>query len=644
MPTIDELIKQEFNPFDSSTSKTGNFWSDQVESFSVVNSIHKEAIDTIGKCLSQIKRDRKIRTLVLQGDAGSGKSYLLRRVKNELKTEGFFVYVDPWISQNSIWRHTLRCIIESLTCIPEGEQDSQLLLWLKDLVNQPNHRIPERKFLSNMKAAHPNVQWNPTVFFRMLYNLTQPNLYTIACEWLKGDDLDEDSLKKLNTRTVIDSEEKAQGIIKNFGIVASSTKPIIICFDQLEAVGSQNPDGTVDLRPLFHINSILKNQNSNNLLILISIVTNIWQDWKQYKLNQSELDRIDLNISLEKINLEQVKALWASRLYPLHQRASDKPSSSIYPLTEEDLHRKFPNGETQPRTALNVAEKLIRGGEIDPVAALKIAWQDKYNEIQKQVNKIRDYSSEKLTNMLKLALECKQQQEIKTSIFKSKTKFNSHSIGCYLNQGKIGIQEKIGIIWNEEPNSRTFSALMKAINNLNDHSEFTKLYLLRQEEIGKSNTKGSKLFQKLFNNSNSNNERIEPTLESVITLATYRDFYTAAKSKELTIGDESPDVSRLEELTRDSGVLDQCELLQKLLNGKSPPPPPPDGELEKYLLDIVKTSLFIGREALTEKTRSAKQVSQEEVDRAIKNLTEQKEIKIINPQAPPEEQSICLPK
>ena len=637
MPTIDELIQREFNPFDSSTLKTGNFWSDQIESFSVVNSIHKEAIETIDQYLIQIQRDRKIRTIVLQGDSGSGKSYLLRRLKNELKPEGFFVYVDPWLSQDSIWRHTLRCIIESLTCIPEGEQDSQLLLWLKDLVNQPNNPISERKFISNMKAAHPNVQWNPTVFFRMLYNLTQPNLYTITCEWLKGDDLDKDSLKKLNTRMVIDTEEKAQGIIKNFGIVASSTKPIIICFDQLEAVGSQNLDGTVDLRPLFQINSILKNQNSSNLLLLISVVTNIWQDWKQHKLHQSDLDRIDFTISLEKINLEQVKALWSSRLYPLHQRASDQPSSSIYPLTEEDLNRKFPNGETQPRTALKIAEKLIRGGIVDPVAAFKIAWLDKYNEIQKQVSKVRDYSSEKLTNMLKLALECKQQQQIETSIFASRTRFNPHSISYYLNQ------EKIGIIWNEEPNSRTFYALMRAINNLNDRSEFTKLHLLRKEKIGKSNTQGYQLFQKLLKD--SQHEHIQPTLESVITLATYRDFYTSAKSKELTIGDEFPDVNRLEELTRESGVLTKCGLLQKLSNDTPPLPPPPKEELEDYLLDIVKTSLFIGRTALTEKTRSQfnKEVSQEAIDRAIKTLIDEQQIRIVNPQAKLEEQSVCLP-
>ena len=634
MPTIDELIQQEFNPFDSSTLKTGNFWSDKAEPFPVVNSIHKEAIDKIGKCLSEIRRDRKIRTVVLEGDPGSGKSYLLRRLKNELKHEVFFVYVDPWISRNSIWRHTLRCIIESLTCIPEGEQDSQLLLWLKYLVYKQYNRIPEKKFINNMKAAHPNVKWNPTLFFRMLYNLTQPNLYTITCEWLKGDELDEESLKKLNTKTVIDTEEKAQGIIKNLGVVASSTKPIIICFDQLEAVGSQNTDGTVDLRPLFHINSILKNQNSNNLLIMISAVTHIWQEWKHSQLHKSDLDRIDFTISLEKINLEQVKALWANRLYPLHQKASDQPSSSIYPLTEEDLERKFPNGETQPRTALKIAENLIRGGKTDPVAAFNIAWLDKYDEIKKQVNKIRDYSSEKLTNMLKLALECKQNQEIETNIFKGNTKFNAHSVSYYRNK------EKIGVIWNEEPNSRTFSALMKAINQLHDRLEFTKLYLLRQEEIGKSNTQGYKRFQKVFND--SQNERIKPTLESVITLATYRDFYTAAKSKELTIGDEFPDVTRLEDLTRQSGVLDQCELLQQLLNGTPLPPPL---ELEKYILDIVKTCLMIGRKALTEKTLSQfkSEVTQKDIDRAIENLTNDNQIQIINPQVNLENQSICLP-
>lgn len=636
MPTIDELIKQEINPFDPSTSRAGNFWYEEPNPFPVVNSIHQEVIEEIRGILQQIQRDRTRRTVLLRGDTGSGKSYLLGRLKKELKTEGFFVYVDPWINGDSIWRHTLRCIIDSLTCTPEGEEDSQLISWLKDLVARSTDQTNRKTFISNMKAAHPSVKWNPSVFFGMLYSLTQPDLYPIACEWLRGDELDDDSLKQLKTKTLVNTEEMAQNLIKNLGVVAASTKPIIICFDQPGAAGSRNPDGTVDLQPLLSLNTMLHNQKSNNFLIIISVVTDVW---RQQRLEEPDLARIDNEIQLKKINLEQAKALWESRLYPLHKKATEQPKSSIYPLTEEDLNNNFPSGQTRPREVLKVGEKLIRGGKVDTTAAFKVAWHDQYNNLTQQVQGIRQYSSEQLINMLQIALECLNIQGVENRIFDGKTRFNAHSISYLRNNS-----EKIGVIWNEEPNLRTFSALMRVIDRLNHTSRFQKLYLIRQEGIGQPQNKGYKIFKGLFQN--RANEHIIPTLESVLYLATYREFYKSATIKELSIGDEIPDVSRLQELTCQSDILNKCDLLQKLVNSSTAPPTtPPLDEIKDFLVTTVQTQLFIGRKVLTDKTLAefGEQTNLEALDRAIESLDKEQHIKIVNPQQKPEKQSICLP-
>lgn len=632
MPTLDQLLQQEINPFDPSTSRAGNFWYEEPSTFSVINSIHQDAIEKISELLKGIKRDHKRRTVLLQGDTGSGKSYLLGRLKQKLQSKAFFVYVDPWISRDSIWRHTLRCIIDSLTCIPEGQKESQLILWLKDLVYRSDNQISRRAFIRNMKAAHPNVRWNSGLFFGILYSLTQPDLYPLACEWLRGDELDADSLKQLQTETLINTEENAQNLIKNLGVIAASTKPIIICFDQVGASGSRNTDGTVDLQPLLSLNTMLHNQKSSNFLIIISVVTDVW---RQQRLEEPDLARIDDQIVLNKINLEQARAIWESRLYPLHQQASDQPASSISPLTDEDLQRNFPTGKATPRNVIKVGERLIRGGNVDTVAAFKMAWLDQYKSLHQQVKTIRQYSSEQLINLLKIALECLQIEEIQNDVFPGKTKFNSHAISYLFPQS-----EKIKIIWNEESNLNTFAALMKKVQKLNQKSDFKKLYLIRQQNIGDSRNKGYKILEEICKY--NSNEHLIPSLESVLYLVTYREFYNAAIIQELTIGDEIPNVSRLQELTRQAEVFKKCDLLQQLMNF-SPPPPPLD-EIKEFLFNMVQIQFFIGRQVLIDKTIAefSDQTSLTEVNHAIEQLTQEKKVKIINPSEPVEAQSICL--
>ncbi len=629
MVTIDQLIQQEINPFDPSTSRAGNFWYEDSNQFPVVHSIHQEAIEEIRNILQKIKRDRKRQTVLLQGDTGSGKSYLLGRLKKELKTEGFFVYVDPWVSRDSIWRHTLRCLVDSLTCTPEGEEDSQLISWLKDLVGRSTDQVDAKRFINNMKAAHPNVRWNSNLFFKVLYSLTQPDLYSVACEWLRGDELDDESLRQVGTRILINTEESAQNLIKNFGVVAASTKPIIICFDQVGAAGSRNSDGTVDLQPLLSLNTMLHNQKSNNLLMIISVVINVW---REQRLEEPDLARIDHQIRLKKINLEQAKALWESRLYPFHQQASDQPNSSIYPLTEEDLKHNFPAGTTTPRNVLKLGETLLRRGEVDPLAAFNLAWRDQYNNLLPQVTKIRQYSSEQLIEMLKLALECLQIQSIKNQIFGGNTKFNAHSIR-YLSDHN----EAIGVIWNEEPNLRTFSALMKGIEKLDRASTFKKLYLIRQAEMGQSHHKGNQILRRLFQN--HSHQHLIPTLESVLCLAVYREFYNSATIQELTIGDEIPNIFRLQELTRQSEVLNQCELIQNLINIS---PPPPTDDIKDFILAMIQTQLLIGRQVIIDKTLTEfkNQVSLDMINQTIETLANEQKLKIVNPNAKPEQQSI----
>ncbi|MFM9160904.1 MAG: ATP-binding protein, partial [Dolichospermum sp.] len=93
MTDINDIIKREVNPFDVINLKPTNFWAEEQDSKLMVESIHKEAIIEIEGLLDLIGKDHRSRTVLLAGDSGSGKSYLLGRLKRTLNPKAFFAYI-----------------------------------------------------------------------------------------------------------------------------------------------------------------------------------------------------------------------------------------------------------------------------------------------------------------------------------------------------------------------------------------------------------------------------------------------------------------------------------------------------------------------------------------------------------------------
>src|SRR4028119_132867 len=161
MTPIEEIIKREVNPFDLLNLKPGNFWGEKQDSALTVESIHQEAIAEIEALLDLVATDHRSRTVLLLGDSGSGKSYLLGRLKRTLNPKAFFAYIGPWAESDHIWRHTLRYTVDSLMHVPEGQKESQLLLWLKSRSAFTDRSLIKKLlgerglFINNFKATYP---------------------------------------------------------------------------------------------------------------------------------------------------------------------------------------------------------------------------------------------------------------------------------------------------------------------------------------------------------------------------------------------------------------------------------------------------------------------------------------------------------
>lgn len=697
MTDINDIIKREVNPFDMINLKPTNFWAEEQDSKLMVESIHKEAIIETEGLLDLVGQDHRSRTVLLAGESGSGKSYLLGRIKRTLNPKAFFAYIlCNWADSGNIWRHILRHTVDSLIQVPEGEKESQLMLWLKSLTAFTRSDIKQRifndnfwealqsnrqKFIKHLKDSYKKAGiYNPDMFFGVLHDLANPELYDLACEWLRGDDLNEDSMKEIKVKTCIDTEDAAKNILANFGRISTQTQPIVLCFDNLDTM-PQLPEGFLDIQPFFNVNTTIHGDNLKNFLVIISVITNTLKRHFD-RILPADKAGIHKTIQLKPITIEQAEALWAYQLQPLHQLANPRPESPIFPLNREILEKTYPGGKTMPRNALTLGREeyqKYKGSLLDedekpkpePVttrdeetipkpiiilpppppannqdttqAEFELLWQHEYTKSQGKITKISLLSSPDLIQMLQQSISTLKIQGVKTKLLSGK--YASYSLSYQHPTNR----QKLGIVWTEDSNMTSFYHVMNACQIAIQKNLCQTMYLIRGGDLGKPNMAGNQLYRQIF--TNTNHVHIKPSLQSIHYLATYQSLVNSAKSQELVIGRKMINLQRLETLINESEILNQCTLLQDLgIVSKSNPKPEPNGKegkdlrpVKNFLLNLVKTQAFMGVPTLISQAVSQfPDVKETDIQHLIDLLCQEKKVKIMNPKAKLPDQLICL--
>jgi hypothetical protein len=673
MTDINDIIKREVNPFDIINLKPTNFWAEEQDSKLMVESIHKEAIIEIEGLLDLVGQDHRSRTVLLAGESGSGKSYLLGRLKRTLNPKAFFAYIlCNWADSSNIWRHILRHTVDSLIQVPEGEKESQLMLWLKSLTAFTSSDITKRifndnfwealqsnrqKFIKHLKDSYKKAGiYNPDMFFGVLHDLANPELYDLACEWLRGDDLNEDSMKEIKVKTCIDTEDAAKNILANFGRISTQTQPIVLCFDNLDTM-PQLPEGFLDIQPFFNVNTTIHGDNLKNFLVIISVITNTLKRHFD-RILPADKAGIHKTIQLKPITIEQAEALWSYQLQPLHQLANPRPESPIFPLNRQILEKTYPGGKTMPRNALTLGREEYQKYKVipppplpnptpplplpDPTQAeFELLWQHEYTKSQGKITKISLLSSPDLIQMLQQSISSLKMQGVKTKLLSGK--YASYSLS-YQHPTK---REKLGIVWTEDSNMNSFYHIMNACQTVLQKNLCQTMYLIRGGDLGKPNMAGNQLYRQIF--TDTNHVHIKPSLQSIHYLATYQSLVNSAKSQELVIGGKTINLQRLETLINESEILNQCTLLQDL-GIVSKPKPKPNGKegkdlrpVKNFLLNLVKTQGYMGVATLISQAVSQfPDVKETEIRSLIEQLYQENKVKTVNPEAKLSEQLICL--
>jgi len=678
--SLEQLVRKNLNPFDPTTFKPGNFWRDRQNVSHEVTSIHEHVVDSVEATLGLIERDRKTRSLMLLGDSGSGKSHLLGRIKTRLNDRACFAYIGPWPDSQFIWRHVLRQTVDSLMAIPEGRTEPQLIRWLKGLEFFQKQGLTARLlgerqvFIRDMRASFPTV-YQGKEFFSAIYALLDPDLSMIAADWLRGEDLDDEDLQLLRVRRSIDSEDAAQKMMSNLGWIANSTQPVVLCFDNLDNVPDM-PNGQSGIRAMFNVNTVLRNAGIRNFLVIVSLITSNWRLVEQ-QIDHADIARIDQQLQLRPITIDQATALWASRLAPIHKEAVPTPSSPIAPLTKHWLEYKYPGGKVLPRLALMLAEQLIRKfkhtGKLPEVptksvddrrrriepkpssseesdrASFELMWQKEFKGVGEHLRRISQFSSPELIRRLQEALEALEVPKIERAILNSNA-YCSYSLGYEHS-------ERVCIVWTEDSNLRSFCDVMKACEKMVKAQTRDRIYLIRKEKLGTARNRGYQLLQTLF--AGTKNSHLKPNLESVQYLETYHRMVNAAAGGELVIGTKTPHVKELQAFVRESKVFNNCELLQQLGIVKSDHP---DGgstkkkrlkdpqklsdqdiaAAKRYVINLMTTQSLIGMQILVENIQEqVPAFESEDAVRLIHALCDTNRLQMLDPNAQPKDQLLC---
>lgn len=709
---IDDWIRQEVNPFDRVNLKLGTFWSDDQEVATTVANIHQDVMDAITDQLGSVATDHRSRTILIKGDAGSGKSHLLTRLQRCLNHQAFFAYIGPWVDSQFIWRHVLRYTVDSLMQVPGGQTESQLIRWLKGLSAFTKRSLKQRifadsvggllqsdrqKFIKHLKTSYKQANlYSSELFFGLLHDLTNPDLYPLVCEWLRGDDLSEEAMQALRVKHCVETEDDAKNILINISKIATDTQPIVLCFDNLDNIPRLD-NGCQDSPALLNVNTMIHNENLKNFLVVISVITNTW-DRNSDVIQQADQARIDTTLSLKRINLDQAKSLWAMQLEPLHRRVYPLPESAIFPLQHQVLERQFPSGKTLPRNVLLLGREQYQAYKMNlinpaplpepapsssqtsptitdqtktnlepkpsqaeetpipstlpspqpspspPVksplshtqvqAEFQLLWQQEHQKMQQKILTMTLRSAPELIQMLLETLLALGLKGVQSKVLTGK--YASYSMQYKHPKNHT----KVGIVWTEDASMQSFYHVMSACQKaVGDRCSI--LHLLRAGSVGRPSLAGNKIYHQLF--VHTANQHIQPSLTSVHDIATYHALVNAASAQELVLAGQTISVKDLGLLVRETEILQHCTLLQDLdVLPKMPAKKTDLQPVRDFILNLIITQQYIGRITVVENAKKQfPTIQNKQIDSLIENLCRDGKIQIVNPKEKPASQTIC---
>lgn len=344
-----------------------------------VPDIHGAAFRECCEAVEHVRGSGSSAGLLIHGQAGSGKTHLLARLRQRLASGGrnpdlgeqtqVFVSVRLATSPARIWRHVRRQLVDDL------------LRHTPDGLSQLEHVLAARLAAAGEGAGDLGGWWEymreerPDDLHALLYGLSvdvqaDDALVTVlghvvglrhrreARSWLRGELLSEEALEKLGLAASGEENDGAEDGSKNVVLslcrIAGAQIPIVFCFDQIEAL-DLSADGPAGLVAFGSLVAELHDVGQN--AVLISCIQADYGPILKDAVPKYAYSRIIsyANLSLAPLLPEQALALVTARLQNSPELAPlrTEHSGRTWPLTEQEIRAAMGEAGCTPRELLS---------------------------------------------------------------------------------------------------------------------------------------------------------------------------------------------------------------------------------------------------------------------------------------------------
>jgi hypothetical protein len=307
--------------------------------------IHAEARATFDSVIERTQREQaeaNDRLILMEGRAGSGKTHLLRALRNDLheRGRGFFCYMQMETDILNYGEYILKKIIESLNlpmreCSPDRALDYLARSLVQEADDDETLEDPGKLADALFNTGRFNVD---PEFLRALMMIRNQEPATTAriikyLQCLPLSDRERSALKGLAPRTnAIETIRMLADVI-----AATFERPLVICLDQLDEIYEGIDSAGRFQRILQRLNAVLE---SKNVVVVIAILDD------QYAVVRPEIaagyrDRLESGtppVQLKgNVSAAQVEAVLAKRLAYLYEFAGTaaQPAEPLYPFARD---------------------------------------------------------------------------------------------------------------------------------------------------------------------------------------------------------------------------------------------------------------------------------------------------------------------
>lgn len=366
------------NPFRGSVQ--GDAWTSTADTLDVT-SIHHSTFEQCCRAVEAVRHGPSSAGIVIHGEPGSGKTHLIGRLRRRF-TDRFseptlqrisqaFAYVRLNTNEASLARHVRRCVVGDLLrftgkgpsqlerlaltqLMRVAEGDGHISSWWDYFLEERSSEIDDLLIeLGTNESLSPN-------FIKILGHVVRRQHRLEVAGWLRGDALSEDAFRKLGLveQSEDDAEQTARQTLIDLMRLAGSEIPLVLCFDQVEALQVM----PTDTQPFFTYAKLIADlYDADSNLVLISCMQTAIAEQILPSIPQYAKPRMQgfATCLLKPLDRQQACELLAMRLGRSSTAAMITPRD-LAPLTEQDLTGFLGDlKQIYPRELLDKAAKRL---------------------------------------------------------------------------------------------------------------------------------------------------------------------------------------------------------------------------------------------------------------------------------------------